>query len=159
MSKKLLALDQASKITGWAIFEDDKLIDYGKIELDHPDFGVRLHVLRGAVQTLIEENGINEVVMEDIQLQENTQTFKALAEVFGVLTELFIHLGVKSSAVLASSWKSTLGIKGRARAEQKKNAQQYVINKYNKKPTQDICDAICIGLHHIAKRNPNDWTN
>ena len=30
--ERLLALDQASVITGYAIFENDKLITYGKIK-------------------------------------------------------------------------------------------------------------------------------
>jgi hypothetical protein len=45
-----------------------------------------------------------------------------LAEVFGVLAELCIELDIPQSAVLASVWKSKLGIKGAARAEQKRNA-------------------------------------
>jgi hypothetical protein len=49
-----------------------------------------------------------------------------------------------------------LGIRGRARAEQKRNAQQFVLNTYNIKAIQDICDAICIGTHVI--RNPNQTT-
>nr|DAK07825.1 MAG TPA: hypothetical protein [Caudoviricetes sp.] len=36
------------------------------------------------------------------------------------------ELHIPHSTVLAASWKSTLSIKGRSRAEQKKNAQLYV---------------------------------
>ena len=79
----------------------------------------------------------------------NVQTFKILAEVFGVLWETFEELGIKNSAVLSTVWKSALGIKGTQRAEQKRNAQQYVINTYGKKVTQDESDAICIGSHYI----------
>ena len=50
--------------------------------------------------------------------------------------------------IASSSWKSTLGIKGRARAEQKKNAQIYINTIYGIKATQDECDAICIGTHY-----------
>lgn len=66
---------------------------------------------------------------------------------------------MKHSSVFSASWKSTLGIKGRTRPEQKKNAQQYVEKNYNIKTSQDAVDAICIGLHHIImQNNPNDWT-
>jgi hypothetical protein len=37
--------------------------------------------------------------------------------------------------VASSSWKSSLGIRGRARAEQKKNAQEWVVNTYSVRPT------------------------
>jgi hypothetical protein len=42
----ILALDQATRISGYAIFSDDKLTDYGKIVTDNPDIGVRLTEIR-----------------------------------------------------------------------------------------------------------------
>jgi Holliday junction resolvasome RuvABC endonuclease subunit len=103
--------------------------------------------------------------MEDIQMQgnvvNNVQTFKVLAEVFGVVSELLVEMKIPQSAVLASSWKSALGIKGRARAEQKQNAQKWVVDTYSVKPTQDECDAICIGAHR-NQHTPDigfDWAD
>lgn len=154
---KLLALDQASRITGYAIFDGDKLIDYGKITANDNDIGQRLVFIRNEVNNLIDYHDIDEIVLEDIQLQNNVvnnvQTFKTLAEVFGVLYELAVEKKLKTSAVLASSWKSTLGIKGRDRAAQKRAAQEYVIKTFNVKPTQDECDAICIGKHVLTNKD------
>ena len=44
---KILALDQASNVSGWAIFQDGKLDSYGKIDL-HSITNVyeRLHELK-----------------------------------------------------------------------------------------------------------------
>lgn len=157
---RLLALDQASKVTGWAIFEDGKLEKYGKISLDDPNIDTRLVQLRQNIWALIESENIDEVVFEDIQQQNNVannvQTFKILAEVYGVISELLQELHIPHSTVLAASWKSTLSIKGRSRAEQKKNAQLYVEQNYSVHVIQDIADAICIGTHHI-KQNQCAW--
>lgn len=148
---KLLALDQSSRITGWSIFEDGKLQQYGKFNAENAgtQIGKRLEYIRNKVKALIEENNITEVVLEDIQMQgnvvNNVQTFKTLAEVFGVISELLVEMDIPQSAILASSWKSALGIRGRARTEQKRNAQEWVFMKYSVKPTQDECDSICIG--------------
>ena len=83
---RLLALDQASRTSGWAVFNDGKLVTSGKFTADHSDVGDRLHFIRSKVNSLINEYDIDEVVFEDIQLQgnvaNNVQTFKALAEVF-----------------------------------------------------------------------------
>lgn len=121
--------------------------------------GERLEYIRNKVKKLIEDNNITEVVMEDIQLQNNVinnvQTFKKLAEVFGVISELLTEMKIPQTAVLASSWKHTLDIKGSTRPVQKRNAQLFVNIKYNINPTQDECDAICIGIHHTIN-NPND---
>ena len=150
----LLALDQASRTSGYAIFDDDdKLVTFGTFTYDDEDIGIRLNKIRKKVQSLIETYAITQVVFEDIQLQgnvtNNVQTFKILAEVFGVIYELVTDLELEHEAVLSSTWKSTLGIKGRTRPEQKKNAQTWVINTYGVKPSQDASDAICIGAHMI----------
>ena len=148
---RLLSLDQASRTTGWAVFDGTELIKFGKFTVSEDDIGERLYAIRNHVQKLIDEYKIDEVAFEDIQLQNNVvnnvQTFKILAEVFGILDELFVELKMPHTAVLASTWKSTLGIKGKTRPEQKKNAQAYVNTKYNIKATQDESDAICIGSH------------
>lgn len=160
MSNRLLALDQASKCTGWAIFEDCELKSYGKISLDDPNTDIRLVQLRQGIQTLVADYNIDEVIFEDIQQQNNVtnnvQTFKVLAEVYGVVSELLQEIQIPHSTVLAASWKSTLGIKGRTRAEQKKNAQLYVEQNYGIHVIQDIADAVCIGTHHI-KKNKCAW--
>ena len=150
---RLLALDQSSRITGWAVFTDDKLQEYGKIELNDEDIGLRLNKLRDQVAQLIMDYGIDEVVFEDIYMDgqrvNNVATFKVLAEVFGVCYELFTDMDIKNTAVLAGTWKSTLGIKGTTRPEQKRNAQKWVKDKYDLNVIQDIVDAICIGEHYI----------
>ena len=85
----------------------------------------------------------------------NVNTFKVLAEVFGVIYEYLVEIKLPHSAVLAGTWKSTCGIKGKTRTEQKKNAQQFVLDTYNVKAVQDACDAICIGTH-IVKKNESE---
>ena len=161
----LLALDQASRTTGWSVFIDGKLLKYGKFTVSEEDIGERLYSIKNHVQNLITEYEINEIVFEDIQLQNNVmnnvQTFKILAEVFGILEELFTELKIPHTAVLAASWKSTLEIKGKSRPEQKKNAQLYVEQTYNIKATQDESDSICIGSHYLANSKVEagfDWS-
>lgn len=154
---KLLSFDQASKISGYAFFDGDKLIEYGKFSLEDDNVESRLVDFREKVKELIEKYQPDEVVFEDIQEQNNIQTFKVLAEIYGIMSELLTSLKVPHSTLLASSWKSTLKIKGRNRSEQKRNAAQYVLNTYGVKPTQDEADAICIGTCYI-KRNACAWS-
>lgn len=160
---RVLALDQASRISGWAVFDNGELYNYGKFSATQVDVGDRLHYIRKEVIGLIDKFDIDEVVFEDIQLQgnvaNNVQTFKALAEVFGVLHELFVEMKMPRTAVLSTVWKSTLGIKGRDRTAQKKAAQAWVKKTYGVKPTQDECDAICIGAHYINNKvEVFDWS-
>lgn len=158
---RLLSLDQASKITGWAIFNDGSLEDYGKIELEEENVGMRLVELRERIKLLILANNIDMVAFEDIQLQtsigSNVVTFKVLSCVYGIILELLEELGIEYEIVPSVKWKSTLGIKGKKRPEQKQNAQQYVLDTYGVKPTQDECDAICIGTHVLHSVIQTAW--
>jgi hypothetical protein len=47
---RTLALDQSSHITGWAIFEDKTLVEFGKFNFQDSDLGERLHKIRCKVQ-------------------------------------------------------------------------------------------------------------
>lgn len=145
----ILALDQASKTSGYSVFKDGKLHTYGKFTFEDADLGERLCKIKNKVIELINEYDIDELIFEDIQLQnnvtQNVQTFKVLAEVYGLIDQVASELKIPHRSYLASSWKSQLGIKGKDRAEQKRNAQKYVLNTYNVKCTQDEADAICIG--------------
>ncbi len=104
---KLLALDQASVITGYAVFDNEKLLSYGKIELKDEEIGPRLVVLREKIKTLIEENEITYVAFEDIQLQSsvgnNVKTFKVLANVYGIILELCEELKLKYEIVSSNT--------------------------------------------------------
>ena len=161
---KLLALDQASRTTGWAIFDDEELIDSGTFTLKSDDIGERLVDYKKHVEKLICDNDIEEVAFEDIQMQNqinNVQTFKVLAEIFGVTQEYLVEQGHSYHVVSSNTWKSQLNIKGKQRAEQKKNAQIYVLEHYNKKVSQDESDAICIGscviLQNKNKKTDFNW--
>lgn len=79
----------------------------------------------------------------------NVVTYKALAEVIGVITELLVELKIPYQLIPASTWRSGLGIKGTQRAVYKKNAQDYVARIYKKQVPEDEADAICIGSHYI----------
>lgn len=131
----ILSFDQASRTTGWAYFEDNKLVDHGKFTLEDDDVGVRLMQFRLKIEELIDRYSPDKVIYEDIQEQNNILTFKVLAEVYGVMSELLTSLKIPHTALPAVTWKSTLDIKGKARAEQKRNAQQYVMDTYNIKAT------------------------
>ena len=161
----ILALDQSSRCTGYSVYKDGKLHTYGKFTFEDADLGERLCKIKNKVLELITEYEIDELIFEDIQLQnnvaQNIQTFKVLAEVYGLIDQLASELKIPHRSYLASSWKSQLGIKGKDRAEQKRNAQRYVMNTYGVKCTQDEADAICIGDCAVKRESLNgfiSWT-
>ena len=160
---KILALDQSTRVTGWAVFADGSLQEYGKFDAENAgaDIGKRLTYIREKVRALIDKYDIQKILIEEIQLQNtvgnNVVTYKKLAYVQAVLIQMFDELKLPYEIIASSSWKSTLSIKGRVRAEQKKNAQIYENTKYCIKATQDECDAICIGTHYTKLPSNEDF--
>ena len=153
---KLLALDQASRTTGYAVFDNDILIASGTFTLKSDDIGERLVAYRQHIEDLIDEYDIEEVGFEDIQMQgqtNNVQTFKILAEIFGVTQEYLAESKLVYHVVHSNTWKSKLDIQGKTRPEQKKSAQEYVLKNYHKKVSQDESDAICLGTSIIKEKN------
>ena len=161
MQNKILALDQASYTTGWSVFENGQLKQFGKFTLDEDNLGNRLNHFKNHIQKLISDYEINKVYFEDIQLQQgvsnNVRTYKVLAEIIGVLELLLTELNIPYEIVIASVWKSMVGVKGSNRAAQKKAAQTLVTEKFGVKATQDESDAICIGLYSIEKEKNSDF--
>ena len=161
----LLALDQSSTTTGYAIFKDGQPVVISHFTAKGTDLGSRLEQLRNKVIELIKEHNIDEVVFEDIQLQDmaggkdvGIKTFKILAEVFGVLQELMTELKIDYTTVPPIVWKATFKIAGKGRKEEKKLSQQYVFKTYGINCTEDEADATCIGAHIVKKKNSEfDW--
>lgn len=159
---RILALDQASRNSGWAIFIDGELKDYGVLSTSQAELGDRLVKIRNFVIEKIQEWDIDLIAFEDIQLQisvgNNVKTFKTLANVYGVILETVKEFKKNYVIVASGTWKSALNIKGRTRPEQKSNATNYVVEHYNIKPSQDAVDAICIGSYIKNKNNDNNVT-
>lgn len=161
---RILALDQASVTSGYAIFEDKALIEYGHFTASGNDLAKRLKEIRNKVSSLVDDYQIDEVVLEDIQLEthyaNNVVTYKALAEVIGVITELLVEKHIKFSLIGSGTWRSNLGINAKSRTDCKAKAQAYVKRIYDIEATEDTCDAICIGTYKVSdgKIGGHDWS-
>ena len=165
MPNKLLALDQSSKVTGYTVLEDGKIIEVNHFECTGDDLGNRLAQFRKKIIYLIEKYDIDEIVFEDIQLQDvngnketGIKTFKVLAEVFGIMHELCSEIKMPYTAVLPIKWKAHFKIAGKGRAQEKKMAQAYVEKNCNMKCTEDEADSLCIALYHFDQSNVFDWS-
>jgi Holliday junction resolvasome RuvABC endonuclease subunit len=62
----ILALDQASRTSGYSVFCDDQLIDTGTFTFTSDDMAKRLMAIRKKVEELINEYCIEKLILEDI---------------------------------------------------------------------------------------------
>lgn len=155
-SFRILALDQSTKITGYAIFDNTTLIKYGMIEIGGSNVVQRLLKVREWVRNVNTSWKPDLIVIEDIQMQseeadgtKNVITFKILAMLIGVLQTFFEENGINYEMANISKWRQNEQIKGKHRTDKKRSAMLRVEKCYNIKPTDDEADAILIGRYMI----------
>lgn len=149
---RLLALDQASRVTGVAIFDDDKLVKYGIFEIkSNQELGKRLTQFLENLDKLYAAYHFDAVAYEDIQLQMgNVETYKKLAYIQAMIL-FWCEKHEKNLYCLSPShWRKVLKDKygmswGRKRTEQKQTAIDFIQEHYEKEVDSDTADAICIG--------------
>lgn len=160
---RLLALDQASRVTGVAIFDDDKLVKYGTFEIkSNQELGKRLTQFLENLDKLYAAYHFDAVAYEDIQLQMgNVETYKKLAYIQAMIL-FWCEKHEKNLYCLSPShWRKILKDKygmswGRKRAEQKQTAIDFIQEHYKKEVDSDIADAICIGCAANIEINKNE---
>ena len=153
-----LSLDQATRITGYAIFYDNKLVKVDQFELTDVNIGTRLKKYKEKILKIIDENGVNQVLFEEIQLQQNVETFKKLAMLYGTTMLLLEEINVPYDVVSSNTWKSKCKIKKQGREKEKLAAQKFVEQEYGIHVSQDKADAICLGYSQLKKPD-FDWSD
>jgi len=144
---QILCLDQATKISGYSLFQDKKLITYGTLEVNQKEKNPveRMKQMYEKIEELINAISPSFIVFENVQFQQNYGTFQQLSQLQGLVMALLFKTDIGFQIIEPSAWKSFCGIKGRKREEQKKNTQIFTKNKYNIDVSEDVADAIGIG--------------
>lgn len=147
----ILALDQSTKATGYSVFIEDRLFNYGTLEVDKNEKNPieRMKLMYDKIKRLTDVVSPDYIVFENVQFQNNYGTFQQLSQLQGVVMAFLFETNIGFTIIEPSAWKSCCGIKGRKRVEQKKNTQIFVKDTYNIDTCEDEADAIGIGTWAI----------
>lgn len=153
-----LSLDQSLRTTGWAIFENKDLKQYGHFTIpSHHPIEQRLNGFMRELNDLYREYEFDELFFEDIQNQNNNETYKKLAYVQATIVIWCYNNNIKFHILSPSHWRSVLkercGISfGRKREEQKQKAIEFVQQFFSRMVSSDEADAICLGYAGICEQ-------
>lgn len=158
MSKILIAFDPSTKSTGYAVFKDQELIKYGAFEENSKEVLERINNLSNKTEELINKYQPNDMAIENVQITMSAPTAKVLLGLQLLLELKAYNRKIPYSLIRPTHWRKVLGLSNSSklkRAEKKKEAIQYVVNKYNvpEDSADDICDAICIGECYLKENN------
>ena len=147
---RVLALDQATKISGFSVFDNKKLIKYGTyIAPEEEDEIKRDYQIKQWVISMIKNWNVDYVALEGIQYQQNfgVTTFETLARLQGILMEALYSLDMPYQICPTNTWRHYCGVKGRTRSDKKASMISLVKQWYDVTVTDDCADAIGIGKY------------
>ena len=157
----ILAIDASTKSSGWAIFEDARLLGYGCIQSASADLIKRIYVMKDGIEKILNEYKIDKIILEEVRPEQglqNLKTHKALlylqAAIAFLVHEKFNKISIEY--VYPSEWRKACGIKtgrGVKRESLKPLDIAFVRNTYNIVVNDDVADAIGIGHAYVNTIN------
>lgn len=156
----ILAIDASSKSSGWSIFEDNKLIEYGCITASSTDLIKRIQKMIEGFDSILSKYKVNKIVLEEVRpdtgYNSNTNVWKALtwlqAAIAFLVHEKYSQIEIEY--IYPSSWRSKIGIKtgkGVKRETLKEADIRYVKEHFNIDVNDDIADSIGINCSYWIK--------
>lgn len=151
---RVLALDQATYVSGWSIFSNGELLRYGTFETNLDDDIARDSTIKTWLINMIQNWDPDIVGLEGIQYQkeEGVTTFEKLARLQGILACTVYELGLPYEICHTQVWRSYCGVKGKTRADKKKSMQLIVKQEFDISVSNDCADAIGIGKYVAGTR-------
>lgn len=158
----IIALDESTTSTGYAIFKNNQLVDYGAIIEKSKDVLERVNNIVNKICDIIRKYKPNDIVLENVQITMSAPTAKSLMGLQFIIEIISYRNNIKCTAIRTAHWRKVLGLSNSPkinRATKKKEAMEYVKNKYNiSEEIDDVTDAICIGECFI-KENYKEETD
>lgn len=164
---QIISLDLSTKSTGWSVFEETNLIEYGCITASSTDVIKRIQKISSELNKVFSKYpNISNVIIEEVRPENNQygvgnlHTQKVLmwlqASIIFILHDNYPN--VKVEYVYPSSWRAACGIhtgRGIKRTSLKTADINFVKENYNITVNDDIADAICIG-HAFTNKIDNE---
>lgn len=155
---RVLALDQATKISGFSLLDNKKLVKYGIYTVPEINDEIeRDHQIKQWLISMINNWEVDYVALEGIQYQERfgVTTFETLARLQGILMETLFTLDIPYMVCPTNTWRHHCGVKGRTRSDRKQSMKNLVKEWFDISVTDDCADAIGIGKYASETATPN----
>lgn len=158
--KRILALDQATHLTGWSIFDGKELVKYGVFSTDLDEEIARDNAIKNWLLSMIESWRPDQIGIEGVQYQEEVSgkkisvtVFQALARLQGILMEACYEAKVPYTICPTNTWRNHCGVKGKYRVDKKRSMQIHTKQWYDISVSDDEADAIGIGKYMADQFN------
>lgn len=147
--KRILAFDQATKISGYAVIENGELKEYGNIDLSKAkcDADERINRMAYELWATIDRVRPTIVILEDVEMLTNVRAMIMLAGLLGRMQGYCFANGIEYKTYIPSVWRKVLGYTqgaGVKRADLKKQSIEYAKSVTGKELQEDTAEAVAI---------------
>ena len=166
----ILTLDCSTNKTGFGIFKDDKLVEYGIFNTNSEETKDKMKEIYNWISSLINKHNIQHIVFEDVPVSKhkNLHVGKTLSVLQGVILTVCFEYNIESTLYSPTSWRSIVGTydgtrEGTKREIQKQKAVEIVNKKfkldlkYYLRDTKynisddDVAEAILLGVAYLSE--------
>lgn len=156
MSKILIALDESTTCTGYAVFDDSELIEHGTFSFKSKDVLERVSLIMEEIENLIDTYKPDNMIIEDVQITMNAATAKSLLGL-QFMIEVYAHRNnISCETYRTTRWRKILGLSNSRALDRKAKKQEtidYVKDKYGIDVLKDDeSDAIAIGTAYLLEK-------
>lgn len=157
---KILAFDQATQKTGYAVFDDTDLYKHGLIDLSkEKDTWERMQMMRSRIDDIIKRTKPSVVIIEGVAMQRNPQVLIELGRLQGFVMSSAFSRDIPVTIYLPTTWRKAVGIKqggGIKREQLKAQAVDLVQEAYGITAQEDEVEAIAIGMAYLINSGAID---
>ena len=153
----VLSLDLSTKSSGWAIYQDSKLIDSGYITATSTNVYNRIQKITSELELIVKKYNPTKVYSEQPEpasVGNNMDVYRKLTFMHGDVCIMLNHYQLRMELCTSSHWRSLVGIKtgrGIKRDSLKPKDIAKVKQIFNKTCNDDQADAILIGLAYVKQ--------
>lgn len=158
VSMRVLGIDQASKISGFAVIgEDGRPERWGSI--DHSleeDIPQRIKLMFLDIVEIVRRENCDGISVEAQFFNGNAKAYSMLCQLQGAIIGFAYVNRMPVSSPLPSEWRAQLGFvqgKNENRKSLKAQAIKYVKENFGLDVTEDEAEAICIGRAEYLRLN------
>lgn len=147
----LIAMDQSTRCSGYAVFEDGEYVCSGVVDMNKSKLNTdeRSFEMAKELWKVMKKYKPQMLIIENVQQQSSVQTVITLARLQGMLIGYAEAHGVKVNILLPSQWRKALNyVQGPKvkRAELKQQSIDYVKEHLNLDLPEDESESICIAI-------------
>ena len=153
---RFIAIDPSSTVTGWAVFQDQGLVAWGKIETNKVEYSYQFQFIINELACLARTYGFQEITIEDVRTawhgKNRQRNIAALQIVFTSIRKWTEARKIPLAAYNPATWKNAVVGDVHASKEATKTNIRYRFPAVPDDLSDHEYDAIAIGIYHGAFR-------